>query len=80
VDDAYNNVLIEENTSRLDSLDNFDNIGLAKTQSPEKHKLIECYRFAAHLYKGRRTISAMGINYRDNKWSTVLPFMVFSTL
>jgi hypothetical protein len=54
VNDAYNDLLIEEEDYKtlrdsIDSFDNFNNIGLAKRL--EKHELLEFRRLAAHLYK-----------------------------
>lgn len=54
VNDAYNDLLIEEedySTLRdsIDSFDNFDTIALASRL--EKHELLEFRRLAAHLYK-----------------------------
>ncbi|KAL0060881.1 Clathrin heavy chain [Marasmius tenuissimus] len=54
VNDAYNDLLIEEEDYKtlrdsIDSFDNFDNIGLARRL--EKHELLEFRRLAAHLYK-----------------------------
>jgi hypothetical protein len=54
VNDAYNDLLIEEEDFKtlrdsIDSFDNFNNIGLA--QRLEKHELLEFRRLAAHLYK-----------------------------
>ncbi|EIW79173.1 clathrin heavy chain 1 [Coniophora puteana RWD-64-598 SS2] len=54
VNDAYNDLLIEEEDYKtlrdsIDSFDNFDNIGLA--QRLERHGLLEFRRLAAHLYK-----------------------------
>jgi clathrin heavy chain len=54
VNEAYNNLLIEEEDYKtlrdsIDSFDNFNNIGLAQTL--EKHELLEFRRLAAHLYK-----------------------------
>jgi clathrin heavy chain len=54
VNDAYNDLLIEEEDYKtlrdsIDSFDNFNNIGLA--QRLEKHELLEFRRLAAHLYK-----------------------------
>ena len=56
VNDAYNDLLIEEEDYKtlrasIDGSDNFDNIGLAKRL--EKHELLEFRRLAAHLYKVR---------------------------
>jgi clathrin heavy chain len=54
VNDAYNDLLIEEEDYRtlrdsIDSFDNFNNIGLA--QRLQGHVLLEFRRLAAHLYK-----------------------------
>jgi len=54
VNDAYNDLLIEEEDYKtlrdsIDSFDNFDNIALAKRL--ERHDLLEFRRLAAHLYK-----------------------------
>ncbi|TFK74892.1 clathrin heavy chain [Pluteus cervinus] len=54
VNDAYNDLLIEEEDYKtlrdsIDSFDNFNNISLA--QRLEKHELLEFRRLAAHLYK-----------------------------
>lgn len=54
VNDAYNDLLIEEEDYKtlrdsIDSFDNFNNINLA--QRLEKHELLEFRRLAAHLYK-----------------------------
>lgn len=54
VNDAYNDLLIEEEDYKtlrdsIDSFDNFDNINLARRL--EKHELLEFRRLAAHLYK-----------------------------
>ena len=54
VNDAYNDLLIEEEDYKtlrdsIDSFDNFDSIALAKRL--EKHALLEFRRLAAHLYK-----------------------------
>lgn len=54
VNDAYNDLLIEEEDYKtlrdsIDSFDNFNNIALA--QRLEKHDLLEFRRLAAHLYK-----------------------------
>ena len=54
VNDAYNNLLIEEEDYKalrdsIDSFDNFNNISLASRL--EKHELLEFRRLAAHLYK-----------------------------
>ncbi|KAG2056844.1 clathrin heavy chain 1 [Suillus hirtellus] len=54
VNDAYNDLLIEEEDYKtlrdsIDSFDNFDNIGLARRL--EQHGLLEFRRLAAHLYK-----------------------------
>ncbi|EJD07554.1 clathrin heavy chain [Fomitiporia mediterranea MF3/22] len=54
VNDAYNDLLIEEEDYKtlrdsIDSFDNFNNIQLAKRL--EKHELLEFRRLAAHLYK-----------------------------
>jgi len=54
VNDAYNDLLIEEEDYKtlrdsIDSFDNFNNIGLA--QRLETHGLLEFRRLAAHLYK-----------------------------
>lgn len=54
VNDAYNDLLIEEEDFKtlrdsIDSFDNFNNISLA--QRLEKHDLLEFRRLAAHLYK-----------------------------
>ncbi|KAH9975866.1 clathrin heavy chain 1 [Lactifluus volemus] len=54
VNDAYNDLLIEEEDYKtlrdsIDSFDNFDNTGLARRL--EKHELLEFRRLAAHLYK-----------------------------
>ena len=56
VNDAYNDLLIEEEDYKtlrdsIDSFDNFDNTGLARRL--EKHELLEFRRLAAHLYKVR---------------------------
>ncbi|CAG8759207.1 23545_t:CDS:2, partial [Gigaspora rosea] len=55
VNEAYNDILIEDYKSLCDSFDSFDrfdkfdNIGLAKRL--EKHEPLEFQRIAAHLYK-----------------------------
>ncbi|KAI0629190.1 clathrin heavy chain [Trametes polyzona] len=54
VNDAYNNLLIEEEDYKtlrdsIDSFDNFNNMKLAREL--EKHELLEFRRLAAHLYK-----------------------------
>ncbi|KAI0044509.1 clathrin heavy chain 1 [Auriscalpium vulgare] len=54
VNDAYNDLLIEEEDYKtlrdsVDSFDNFDNIALARRL--ERHELLEFRRLAAHLYK-----------------------------
>lgn len=54
VNDAYNQLLIEEEDYRslrdsIDSFDNFDNIKLAREL--ETHALLEFRRIAAHIYK-----------------------------
>jgi len=54
VNDAYNDLLIEEEEHKtlwysIDSFDNFNNTGLAKWL--ERHELLEFRRLAAHLYK-----------------------------
>ncbi|KAF8159760.1 hypothetical protein B0H34DRAFT_858496 [Crassisporium funariophilum] len=54
VNDAYNDLLIEEEDYKtlrdsIDSFDNFNNVQLAKRL--EKHELLEFRRLAAHLYK-----------------------------
>lgn len=54
VNDAYNDLLIEEEDYKtlrdsIDSFDNFDSISLAKRL--EKHDLLEFRRLASHLYK-----------------------------
>jgi hypothetical protein len=54
VNDAYNDLLIEEEDYKtlrdsIDSFDNFNNIGLARRL--ERHELLEFRRLAAHLYK-----------------------------
>ncbi|KAJ3481158.1 hypothetical protein NLI96_g7849 [Meripilus lineatus] len=54
VNDAYNDLLIEEEDYKtlrdsIDSFDNFNNIDLAKRL--ETHELLEFRRLAAHLYK-----------------------------
>ena len=54
VNDAYNDLLIEEEDYKtlrdsIDSFDNFDNIKLAGRL--QKHDLLEFRRLAAHLYK-----------------------------
>ncbi|KAH9935862.1 clathrin heavy chain [Epithele typhae] len=54
VNDAYNNLLIEEEDYKtlrdsIDSFDNFNNVKLAREL--EKHELLEFRRLAAHLYK-----------------------------
>ncbi|KAF8998593.1 clathrin heavy chain 1 [Cyathus striatus] len=54
VNDAYNDLLIEEEDYKtlrdsIDSFENFNNINLAKRL--EKHELLEFRRLAAHLYK-----------------------------
>ncbi|KAG1858188.1 hypothetical protein F4604DRAFT_1931215 [Suillus subluteus] len=54
VNDAYNDLLIEEEDyetlqNSIDSFDNFDNIGLAWRL--EQHGLLEFRRLVAHLYK-----------------------------
>jgi Region in Clathrin and VPS len=54
VNDAYNDLLIEEEDYKtlrdsIDSFDNFDNTSLARRL--EKHELLEFRRLAAHLYK-----------------------------
>ncbi|KIY52907.1 clathrin heavy chain [Fistulina hepatica ATCC 64428] len=54
VNDAYNDLLIEEEDYKtlrdsIDSFDNFNNIQLANRL--EKHELLEFRRLAAHLYK-----------------------------
>ena len=54
VNDAYNDLLIEEEDYKtlrdsVDSFDNFDSISLAKRL--ENHDLLEFRRLAAHLYK-----------------------------
>ncbi|KAI0716028.1 clathrin heavy chain 1 [Cerioporus squamosus] len=54
VNDAYNNLLIEEEDYKtlrdsIDSFDNFNNLKLAREL--EKHELLEFRRLAAHLYK-----------------------------
>ncbi|KAI0675438.1 clathrin heavy chain [Trametes maxima] len=59
VNDAYNNLLIEEEDYKtlrdsIDSFDNFNNMKLAREL--EKHELLEFRRLAAHLYK------------KNNKW------------
>jgi Region in Clathrin and VPS len=56
VNDAYNDLLIEEEDYKtlrdsIDSFDNFDNTSLARRL--EKHELLEFRRLAAHLYKVR---------------------------
>lgn len=56
VNDAYNDLLIEEEDYKtlrdsIDTFDNFDNMGLASRL--EKHDLLEFRRLAAHLYKVR---------------------------
>lgn len=56
VNDAYNDLLIEEEDYKtlrdsIDSFDNFNNIGLARRL--ESHELLEFRRLAAHLYKVR---------------------------
>jgi clathrin heavy chain len=60
VNDAYNDLLIEEEDYKtlrdsIDSFDNFNNIGLA--QRLERHELLEFRRLAAHLYKVVLTLS-----------------------
>ncbi|KAI0652837.1 clathrin heavy chain [Cubamyces menziesii] len=57
VNDAYNNLLIEEEDYKtlrdsIDSFDNFNNMKLAREL--EKHPLLEFRRLAAHLYKKNR--------------------------
>lgn len=54
VNDAYNDLLIEEEDYKtlrdsIDSFENFDNIALARRL--ERHELLEFRRLAAHLYK-----------------------------
>ncbi|KAF8329579.1 uncharacterized protein EI90DRAFT_3188400, partial [Cantharellus anzutake] len=54
VNEAYNNVLIEEEDydtlcDSIDSSDRYDSIALAKRL--EQHELLEFRRLAAHLYK-----------------------------
>jgi len=54
VNDAYNDLLIEEEDYKtlrdsIDSFDNFDNVALARRL--EQHDLLEFRRIAAHLYK-----------------------------
>lgn len=54
VNDAYNDLLIEEEDFKtlrdsIDSFDNFNNVNLASRL--EKHELLEFRRLAAHLYK-----------------------------
>ncbi|KAJ9113109.1 hypothetical protein QFC20_001997 [Naganishia adeliensis] len=54
VNDAYNDLLIEEEDYKtlrdsIDNFDNFDNLKLAARL--EKHELLEFRRLAAHLYK-----------------------------
>ncbi|KAL6300041.1 hypothetical protein BKA93DRAFT_741376, partial [Sparassis latifolia] len=54
VNDAYNNLLIEEEdyTTLRDSIDGFDNFNNIKlAHDLEKHELLEFRRLAAHLYK-----------------------------
>jgi clathrin heavy chain len=54
VNDAYNDLLIEEEDYKTlrDSIDNFDNFDNLKLASRlEKHELLEFRRLAAHLYK-----------------------------
>src|SRR6266702_1455999 len=56
VNDAYNDLLIEEEDYKtlrdsIDSFDNFDNTSLARRL--EQHELLEFRRLAAHLYKVR---------------------------
>jgi clathrin heavy chain len=56
VNDAYNDLLIEEEDYKtlrdsIDSFDNFNNISLAKRL--QNHELLEFRRLAAHLYKVR---------------------------
>jgi hypothetical protein len=58
VNDAYNDLLIEEEDYKtlrdsIDSFDNFDSIGLAWRLEP--HTLLEFRRLAAHLYKVGKT-------------------------
>lgn len=59
VNDAYNDLLIEEEDYKtlrdsIDSFDNFDSISLAKRL--EKHDLLEFRRLASHLYKVRECL------------------------
>nr|CAG8563230.1 8822_t:CDS:10 [Entrophospora candida] len=69
VNDAYNDILIEEedyNALRdsIDSFDNFDNIKLA--QRLEKHSLLEFRRIAAHLYKkNKRWSQSIALSKED---------------
>jgi clathrin heavy chain len=64
VNDAYNDLLIEEEDYKtlrdsIDSFDNFDNTSLARRL--EKHELLEFRRLAAHLYKVRSGNSIDGV-------------------
>ena len=59
VNDAYNDLLIEEEDYKtlrdsIDSFDNFNKISLASRL--EKHELLEFRRLAAHLYKVSRDL------------------------
>jgi hypothetical protein len=75
VNDAYNDLLIEEEDYKtlrdsIDSFDNFDNTGLAKRL--EKHELLEFRRLAAHLYKvgSRNPIDGIKLTFpTSEKWS-----------
>ncbi|GBE77219.1 hypothetical protein SCP_0100910 [Sparassis crispa] len=69
VNDAYNNLLIEEEDymtlrDSIDGFDNFNNIKLAHVL--EKHELLEFHRLAAHLYKEESiTLSKADKLYKD---------------
>ncbi|KAF9078161.1 hypothetical protein BDP27DRAFT_1253219 [Rhodocollybia butyracea] len=69
VNDAYNDLLIEEEDYKtlrdsIDSFDNFNNVGLA--QRLEKHPLLEFRRLAAHLYKkNKRWDESISLSKQD---------------
>jgi hypothetical protein len=55
VNDAYNDLLIEEEDYKTlrDSIDGFDNFNISLAKRLERHMLLEFRRLAAHLYKVR---------------------------
>ncbi|KAI6122688.1 hypothetical protein EDD16DRAFT_1570643 [Pisolithus croceorrhizus] len=83
VNDAYNDLLIEEEDYKtlrdsIDSFDNFNNIALA--QRLEKHELLEFRRLAAHLYKkNARWEESISLSKQDKLYKDAIVTAATST-